>query len=89
VQLPKFVVKAVAKYLDCGQLSKGFIRVRCGGCGDDRLVAFSRKVRGLCPSCDGRRMADEGVQLVDHVLPEVPPPAPNPGPVRRACPGTS
>ena len=72
VHLPRFVHRAVEKYLDCGQLSKGFIRVRCKDCGDDRLVAFSCKVRGLCLSCDGRRMADEGAHLVDHVLPKAP-----------------
>ena len=72
VRLPAFVHKAIAKYLDCGQLAKGFVRVRCDDCGDDRLIAFSCKVRGLCPSCDGRRMADEGAHLVDNVLPVAP-----------------
>lgn len=40
VQLPRFVHQAVEKYIDCGQLAKGLARVRCTGCGDDRLVAF-------------------------------------------------
>ena len=71
VQLPPFIRKAVQRYLDCGQLCKGFLRARCTGCGEDRLVAFSCKVRGLCTSCDGRRMAEAAAHQVDNVLPEI------------------
>ena len=41
----------VERYFDYGQLATGFVRVRCTACGDDRRVACSCKVRGLCPSC--------------------------------------
>jgi hypothetical protein len=34
-----------------------FLRLRCGDCGHDKLVAFSCKRRGFCPSCGARRMA--------------------------------
>ncbi len=71
-KLAKFQIAAVERYVDCGQLANGFLRVRCTGCGDDRLVAFSCKVRGLCPSCDGKRMAEEAAHLVDNVLPVAP-----------------
>ncbi len=40
--------------------------------GRDRIVAFSCKGRGFCPSCLGRRMADTAAHLVDRVLPEAP-----------------
>ncbi len=53
-------------------LAHGFLRVHCDACGHDRLVAFSCKGRGFCPSCGGRRMADTAAHLVDRVLPEVP-----------------
>jgi ribosomal protein S27E len=53
-------------------LAHGFLRLHCDDCGHDRLVAFSCKRRGFCPSCGGRRMADTAAHLVDHVLPEVP-----------------
>ena len=33
-----------------------FARARCAECGYDFLVAFSCKGRGLCPSCNTRRM---------------------------------
>jgi hypothetical protein len=51
---------------------RGFARFRCGACGLDRLVAFSCKGRGFCPSCGGRRMAERAAHLVDHVFPDVP-----------------
>ena len=71
-RLSWFQLSAVERYVGCGQLANGFVRVRCTSCGDDRLVAFSCKVRGLCPSCDGRRMVDEAAHLVDEVLPIAP-----------------
>src|SRR5207249_3545413 len=37
--------------------ARGFIRVRCGSCGHERLVPFSCRRRGWCPSCGGRRMS--------------------------------
>lgn len=70
--MARFVERELRAYLDCGVLANGFLRVSCGGCGHDRLVAFSCKGRGLCPSCGGRRMADTAAHLVDHVLPRVP-----------------
>jgi ribosomal protein S27E len=70
--LPPFVAKAVKGYLNCGQLARGFVRVRCGGCGQDQLVAFSCKQRGICASCDGKRMTEGAAHLVESVLPGVP-----------------
>ncbi len=37
-----------------------------------KLVAFSCKRRGFCPSCGARRMAQTAAHLVDHVIPHVP-----------------
>jgi hypothetical protein len=70
--LPRFVERELREFLRCGILAHGFARVHCDTCGFDRLVAFSCKGRGFCPSCGGRRMADTAAQLVDRVLPEVP-----------------
>ncbi len=69
--LPKFVVKEVDEYLRCGLLDYGFIRAVCQSCGLDRLVAFSCKGRGFCPSCLGRRMSDTAVWFTEHVIPTV------------------
>jgi hypothetical protein len=71
--VPPFVEREFRDYLTCGVLAgRGFIRVRCESCGHDRLVPFSCRRRGWCPSCGGRRMAETAAHLVDHVLPEVP-----------------
>jgi hypothetical protein len=67
--LPAFVVAEFRKFLRCGVLAHGFARVRCGDCAFERLVPFSCKGRGFCPSCGGRRMAERAAHLVDHVFP--------------------
>ncbi len=70
--VPAFVERELARYLECGILAYGFVRVRCSACRHDRVVAFSCKGRGFCPSCGGRRMADTAAFLVDRVLPIAP-----------------
>jgi Transposase zinc-binding domain len=72
VGLPKFVKDEFEAFLECGILAHGFLRLRCADCAHDRLVAFSCKRRGICPSCGARRMAETAAYLVDHVIPEVP-----------------
>jgi hypothetical protein len=69
---PRFVEQELRAYLRCGILAHGFLRLHCDACGHDRLVPFSCKRRGFCPSCGGRRMADTAAHLVDRVLPVVP-----------------
>ena len=70
--VPGFVQRELGRYLECGILAHGFVRVRCTRCGTARLVAFSCKGRGFCPSCGGRRMSDTAAHLVDRVFPLVP-----------------
>jgi hypothetical protein len=70
--LPRFVEKELRRFLSCGILSEGFARFHCDGCGFDRLVAFSCKGRGFCPSCGGKRMTRMAQHLNDHVVPPVP-----------------
>ena len=48
------------------------MRVRCEHCHAEKLVAFSCKKRGFCPSCGARRMAETAALLADEVLPERP-----------------
>lgn len=55
--------------LECGFLCFGFARVVCMRCNPGFVVAFSCKGRGVCPSCNGRRMAQTAAHLVDHVTP--------------------
>jgi Transposase zinc-binding domain/Putative transposase len=68
--LPRHVERTFHRYLACGILAHGFARVTCTSCRDEILVPFSCKTRGLCPSCDGRRMADTAAHLCDRVLPD-------------------
>jgi len=70
--LPQFVRREFEHYLDCGLLCRGFAVLGCEGCAERRLIAFSCKGRGFCPSCLGRRMAQTAANLIDHVLPHVP-----------------
>ena len=60
------------KYLECGIFAYGFALARCGDGGHDFLVAFSCKGRGVCPSCNTRRMAQTAAHLTDHVFPCLP-----------------
>lgn len=71
-KLPEYLHKAVKAYLACGQMAAGFSRWQCRSCHKDLLVAFSCKVRGLCNSCDGKRMLEEAEHLCNSVLPHVP-----------------
>jgi hypothetical protein len=70
--LPRFIEREFRDFLGCGQLDRGFARVRCDACRFERLVPFSCKARAICPSCGGRRMAEQAAHLVDTVLPWVP-----------------
>ena len=49
--LPAYVQREFEDFLECGRLEHGFLRVRCERCHDEKLVAFSCKRRGFCPSC--------------------------------------
>ncbi len=53
-ELPGFIKDKFDAFLECGILAHGFLRLRCGQCGHDKLLAFSGKRRGLCPSCGAR-----------------------------------
>jgi ribosomal protein S27E len=70
--LPGYVERGFEDYLECGRLEHGFLRVRCGSCHVEHLVAFSCKRRAFCPSCGARRMAESAALLVDEVFPEQP-----------------
>ena len=70
--LTAYVCQEFEDYLRCGRLEHGFLRVRCETCQHEKLVAFSCKRRGFCPSCGARRMVDSAALLVDEILPREP-----------------
>jgi hypothetical protein len=55
--LPKYVRQEFEDYLKCDRLEHGFLRSRCETCHAEKLVAFSCKRRGFCPSCQ-RQITD-------------------------------
>ena len=69
--LPGYVTREFEDYLKCGRLEHGFLRIRCASCHHEKLVAFSCKRRGFCPSRGARRMVDSATLRVDDVLPKV------------------
>lgn len=66
--LPQFVKHEFDALLECAILAHGFLRLRCGNCGHDKLVAFSCTRRGFCPSCGAggwrRRRVSQWVLLL-------------------------
>ena len=70
--VPGYVEEEFRAYLECGILCFGFGRALCTGCGQGFVIAFSCKGRGICPSCNGRHMAQTAAHLVDRVIPPVP-----------------
>ena len=70
VTLPQRVHAEVRRYLGCGDLRRGFVHVQCGECHESRLVAFSCKGRGWCPSCAAKRALETSTHL-GEVLPRV------------------
>ena len=70
--LPPYVLKEFDAYLKCGILAHGFLRLKCCSCSQEKVVGFSCKTRGFCPSCAGKRMVESAAHLVDNVLPLAP-----------------
>ena len=84
--LPRFVETTMRDYLACGLFEYGFVTLRCSDCAASRTVAFSCKRRGVCSSCQGRRMSETAAHLTQWVLPVDPRVRPQPGPAdRKPC----
>ena len=66
--LPKHVTSEFDEYVKCGILAHGFIRLKCEDCKAERLVAFSCRGRGFCPSCLGKRQAIATEFLMEKLL---------------------
>ena len=43
------------QFLECGDLARGFARIRCDHCKEDRRLAFSSKGRWFCRPATRRR----------------------------------
>ncbi len=62
------VREVVYKYLGCGDLRKGFARIKCKDCKHEVLLAFSCKGRYFCPSCHQKRVLMFGEWITEEIL---------------------
>ena len=70
--LRPIIPEVVNKFLDCGDLERGFARVRCDDCKHEYLLAFSCKGRWFCPSCHQKKVNSSGALLSETILFPVP-----------------
>jgi ribosomal protein S27E len=66
------IKEVVERYLDCGNPRCGFARIRCPDCGEERLLMFSCRSRGFCPSCHSKRLEEWGEWMREELLLDVP-----------------
>jgi hypothetical protein len=66
------IPEVVHKFLDCGNLERGFARIRCDECQHEYLLAFSCKSRWFCPSCHQRKVQNSAAFITSQVLAPVP-----------------
>jgi hypothetical protein len=60
------VADTLQRFLECGILARGFLRVVCEDCKHEILVPWSCK-KGTCPSC-GQRRSQEFAAFVNEVV---------------------
>ena len=70
--LRPIIPEVVHKFLECGDLARGFARIRCDHCQHEYLLAFSCKSRWFFPSCHRKNVQTTARFLLDHVLAPVP-----------------
>ena len=71
-RLRPVIPEVVRKFLECGDLARGFARIRCDHCQHEYLLAFSCKSRWFCPSCHQKNVQSTARFILDHVLAPVP-----------------
>ncbi|HOX58374.1 MAG TPA: transposase [Verrucomicrobiota bacterium] len=71
-RLRPIIPEVVHKFLDCGNLERGFARVRCDHCEHEYLLAFSCKSRWFCPSCHQKNVQITARFILERVVAPVP-----------------
>jgi len=69
--LPAHVLGELEGFITCGDPTEGFAWLHCEECDHHRIVPFTCKGRGFCPSCGGRRMTERAARWVDELIPRV------------------
>jgi hypothetical protein len=70
--LRPIIPEVVHKFLECGNLERGFARIRCDHCEHEYLLAFSCKSRWFCPSCHQKNVQNTARFILDQVVAPVP-----------------
>lgn len=70
--VPRYVDKEFNQYIGCGILSHGFACAHCYVCHQEFFLAFSCKGRGVCPSCNTKRMVEISAHLIENLIPAIP-----------------
>lgn len=70
--LPRHVRRELDGFLGCCDPDRGFAWLTCTGCDVHRLVPFTCKGRGFCPTCGGRRMDERAARWCEELVPHVP-----------------
>jgi hypothetical protein len=63
------VTSEFQKYTRCGILEHGFVTLYCKDCQAERVIGFSCKGRGVCPSCGSRRALQKADRIEREVWP--------------------
>lgn len=66
--LRPIIPEVIHKLLDCGNLERGFARIRCDECHHEYLLAFCCKSRWFCPSCHQRKVQTSAEFITQNVL---------------------
>ena len=66
------IPQVVHKFLECGNLDRGFARIRCDHCRKEYLLAFSCKSRWFCPTCHQKNVQTTAAFLTARVFAPVP-----------------
>ena len=70
--LRSIIPEVVHKFLDCGNLERGFARIRCDHCHHEYLLSFSCKSRWFCPSCHQKNVQTTARFILNQVVAPVP-----------------
>src|ERR1039457_2171407 len=70
--LRRTIPEVVHEFLECGNLERGFARIRCDHCEHEYLLAFSCKSRWFCPSCHQKNVQTTARFILERVVAPVP-----------------
>lgn len=70
--VPRYVVEAFKKFLECGDPVRGFVVLECPNQHTSRYVVYRCKGRGFCVRCILIRQRELGAQLIRRIIGNVP-----------------